>query len=118
MTKISIKIDIGYKPHNNLNQVYLFFRGEGYFPGASPGRGLLILHGYLNPGKSEHSEVQSPLIIAGASLCFMGPTPTDLKNMSDRQEHRDYKRIEWAFRSKSRDKLKHLMGAKSRSLIG
>ena len=32
--------------------------------------------------------------------------------------HRDYKRIEWAFRSKSRDKLKHLMGAKSRSLIG
>ena len=23
--------------------------------------------------------------------------------------HRDYKRIEWAFRSKSRDKLKHLI---------
>ena len=33
-------------------------------------------------------------------------------------DHRDYKRIERAFRSKSRDKLKHLMGAKSRSLIG
>ncbi len=29
--------------------------------------------------------------------------------------HRDYKRIERAFRSKSWDKLKHLMGAKSRS---
>ncbi len=26
-------------------------------PGVSPGRGLLIPHGYLNPGKSEHSEV-------------------------------------------------------------
>ena len=55
-------------------------------PGVSPGRGLLIPHGYLNPGKSEHSEVQSPSIIAGASLCFMGGPPTDLKNMTDRQE--------------------------------
>ena len=26
-------------------------------PGVSPGRGLLIPHGYLHPGKSEHSEV-------------------------------------------------------------
>ncbi len=25
-------------------------------PGVSPGRGLLIPHGYLHPGKSEHSE--------------------------------------------------------------
>ncbi len=39
-------------------------------PGVSPGRGLLIPHGYLNPGKSEHSEVQSLSIIAGASLCL------------------------------------------------
>ncbi len=55
-------------------------------PGASPGRGLLIPHGYLHPDKSEHSEVQSPSIIAGASLCFMGGPPTDLQNMADRQE--------------------------------
>ncbi len=27
-------------------------------PGVSPGRGLLIPHGYLHPGKCEHSEVQ------------------------------------------------------------
>ncbi len=33
------------------------------------------------PDKSEHSEVQSPSIIAGASLCFKGGPPTDLKNM-------------------------------------
>ncbi len=26
-------------------------------PGVSPGRGLLIPHGYLHPRKSEHSEV-------------------------------------------------------------
>ncbi len=26
-------------------------------PGVSPGRELLIPHGYLHPGKSEHSEV-------------------------------------------------------------
>ena len=26
-------------------------------PGVSPGRGLLIPHGYLHPGKNEHSEV-------------------------------------------------------------
>ncbi len=26
-------------------------------PGISPGRGLLIPHGYLHPGKSKHSEV-------------------------------------------------------------
>ncbi len=37
-------------------------------PGVSPGRGLLIPHGYLHPGKSEHSEVKSPSMIAGASL--------------------------------------------------
>ena len=57
-------------------------------PGVSPGRGLLIPHGYLHPGKSEHSEVQveSPSIIAGAWLWFMGGPPTDLKNMADRQE--------------------------------
>ena len=35
-------------------------------PGVSPGQGLLIPHGYLHPDKSEHSEVQSPSIIAGA----------------------------------------------------
>ncbi len=52
-------------------------------PGVSPGRGLLIPHGYLHMDKSEHSEVQSPSIIAGAWLC--GP-PTGLKNMADRQE--------------------------------
>ena len=55
-------------------------------PSQRPGRGLLIPHGYLNPGKSEHSEVQNPSIIDGASLCFMGGPPTDLKNMADRQE--------------------------------
>ncbi len=56
-------------------------------PGVSPGRGLLIPHaGYLHQDKSEHSEVQSPPKIAGASLCFMGGPPTDLKNMADRQE--------------------------------
>ncbi len=27
-------------------------------PGVSPGRGLLIPHGYLHPDKSEHSEMQ------------------------------------------------------------
>ncbi len=37
-------------------------------PGVSPGRGLLIPHGYLHPGKCEHSEVQSSSMIAGASL--------------------------------------------------
>ncbi len=41
-------------------------------PGVSPGRGLLIPHGYLHPGKCEHSEVQSSSIIAGASLWLMG----------------------------------------------
>ncbi len=55
-------------------------------PGVSPGRGLLIPHGYLHTGKSEHSEVKSPSIIAGASLCSMGGPPTDLKNMTDYQE--------------------------------
>ena len=34
---------------------------------VSPGRGLLIPHGYLHPGKCEHSEVQSSSMIAGAS---------------------------------------------------
>ena len=34
-------------------------------------RGLLIPHGYLHPGKSEHSEVKSPSMIAGASLWFV-----------------------------------------------
>ena len=49
-------------------------------------RGLLILHGYLHPGKCEHSEVQSSSMIAGASLWLMGGPPTDLKNMADCQE--------------------------------
>ncbi len=40
-------------------------------PGVSPGRGLLIPHGYLHRGKSEHSEVKSPSMIAGASLWFV-----------------------------------------------
>ncbi len=53
---------------------------------VSPGRGLLTPHGYLHPSKSEHSEVQSPSIIAGASGCFKGGPPTDLKNMANRQE--------------------------------
>ncbi len=34
-------------------------------------RGLLIPLGYLHPGKSEHSEVKSPSMIAGASLWFV-----------------------------------------------
>ena len=34
-------------------------------------RGLLIPHGYLHPGKCEHSEVQSSSMIAGASLWFV-----------------------------------------------
>ncbi len=41
-------------------------------PGVSPGRGLLIPHGYLHPGKCEHSEVQSSSMIAGASLWLIG----------------------------------------------
>ncbi len=53
-------------------------------------RGLLIPHGYLHPGKCEHSEVhcevQSSSMIAGAWLWFMGGPPTDLKNMADCQE--------------------------------
>ena len=61
-------------------------RREAAVPGLSPGRGLLILHGYLHPDKSEYSEVQSPSIIAGAVTMFHGWTPTDLKNMTDRQE--------------------------------
>ena len=44
-------------------------------PGVSPGRGLLIPHGYLHAGKGEHSEVQSSSMIAGASLWFMGGPP-------------------------------------------
>ncbi len=44
-------------------------------PGVSPGRGLLVPHGYLHPGKSKHSEVQSSSIIAGAWLWFMGGPP-------------------------------------------
>ena len=44
-------------------------------PGVSPGRGLLIPHGYLHPGKCEHSEVQSSSMILGASLWFMGGPP-------------------------------------------
>ena len=35
-------------------------------PGVSPGRGLLIPHGYLHPDKSENSEAQSLSRIAGA----------------------------------------------------
>ncbi len=34
-------------------------------------RGLLIPLGYLHPGKSEHSEVKSPSMIAGTSLWFV-----------------------------------------------
>ncbi len=34
--------------------------------------------------------MKSPSIIAGASLCFMGGPPTDLKNMADRQEWKGY----------------------------
>ncbi len=49
-------------------------------------RGLLIPHGYLHPGKCEHSEVQSSSMIAGASLWLIGGPPTDLKNMVDCQE--------------------------------
>ncbi len=56
-------------------------------PGVSPGRGLLIPHGYLHPDKSKHSEVQSPSrIVSRVELCFKGGPPTDLKNMADRQE--------------------------------
>ena len=29
-------------------------------PGVSPGRGLLIPHGYLHPGKCEHSMMSQP----------------------------------------------------------
>ncbi len=42
---------------------------------VSPGRGLLIPHGYIHPNK-----------MAGASLCFMGGPPIELKNMADRQD--------------------------------
>ncbi len=38
---------------------YVCPRAKGAVPGVSPGRGLLILLGYLHPGKCEHSEVQS-----------------------------------------------------------
>ncbi len=31
--------------------------GRSAVPGVSPGRGFLIPHGYLQPDKSEHSEV-------------------------------------------------------------
>ena len=40
--------------------------GASAVPGVSPGRGLLIPHGYLHPDKSEHSEAQSSSRIAGA----------------------------------------------------
>ncbi len=76
----------GYCMHVFLVKVNIVnSRATCAVPGVSPGRGLLIPHGYLNPGESEHSEVQSPSVIAGASLCFMGGPPTDLKNMADRQ---------------------------------
>ncbi len=52
-----------------------------YYP-----RGLLIPHGYLIPGKCEHSEVQSSSMIAGASLWLIRGSPTDLKNMANCQE--------------------------------
>ena len=41
-------------------------------PGVSPGRGLLIPHGYLHPGKCEHNEVQSHRFLCKviiSSLC-------------------------------------------------
>ena len=54
--------------------IYLFIpepTAPSAVPGVSPGRGLLTPHGYLHPGKSEHSEVKSPSMIAGASLWFV-----------------------------------------------
>ena len=70
----------------NYKNIYFYPRANGAVPDISPGRGLLNPHGYLHQGKWEHSEVQSPSIIAGASLCFIGGPPTDLKNMADCQE--------------------------------
>ena len=49
-----------------LSDIYPLARSA--VPGVSPGRGLLIPHGYLHTDKSEHSEVQSSSMIAGASL--------------------------------------------------
>ena len=56
------------------NEFYIFPEPtvRSAVPGVSPGRGLLIPHGYLHPGKCEHSEVQSSSMIAGASLWLMG----------------------------------------------
>ncbi len=47
---------------------------EATAPGVSPGRGLLIPHGYLHPGKCEHSEVQSSLMFAGRVTLIHGWT--------------------------------------------
>ena len=44
---------------------------RGAVPSVSPGRGLLIPHGYLHPGKRRASGVKSPSMIAGASLWFV-----------------------------------------------
>ncbi len=58
-------------------------------PGVSPGRGLLIPHGYLHPGKCEHSEVQSSSIIGWRAHHFGSWVDLiDLKNMVDRQERK------------------------------
>ena len=51
---------------NKLNEAYP--RANG----AIPGRGLLIPHGYLHPGKCENSEVQSSSMIAGVHFDSWG----------------------------------------------
>ncbi len=59
-------------------------------PGVSPGRGLLIPHGYLHPGKSKHSEVKRSVksindrrrvTMVRRSRCMAGHL-TDLINMA------------------------------------
>ena len=57
------------------NEDYSRAKGAKRRSGRKPGQGLLIPHGYLHPGKCEHSEVQSSSVIAGASLWFMGGPP-------------------------------------------
>ncbi len=68
--------------------LYLRANGTKRRSGRKPGARVTNSARLFTPGtdKSQHSEVQSPSIIAGASLCFMGGPPTDLKNMADRQE--------------------------------
>ena len=44
----------------------------GAVPGVSPGRGLLILLGYLHPGKCEHSGVHNhPTLCNGRWMVFV-----------------------------------------------